>query len=360
MITEESIQIIKDNQQASVHAKTLVEPQLRLIYSNNWFNMWVPRLFGGLELELKDGLDLLEELAYWDGSFAWTVTLCAGANMFAGYLNKDLAEEVFSNSKVCFGGSGRVGGKAVWDGTHYTLTGFWRFATGAPHLSHFTLNSLIYDGDQPRVDSEGNPVFFSFLVPRDHVLIHYDWDSFGLSSTASHSFSLENVRLDAKHAFQINPDHRVQEVTLYNIPFLPFAELTLLVNYMGMYRRYLDLVEKFFFERSKDEKWLLNYGNTYFKKVDKLRLTFVSDKRKIDELAVLLWDVSAQNLPIEKVLLDDIASTARKIVKMIREEVVDLFPLVGIAASQNGHEVNTVFRNIFTATQHSLLNIERI
>lgn len=357
MISEEAIQLIKDSQAASIHEKTLVAQQLSLIYDNNWFNIWVPKVLGGGELDLKEGLALLEELAYWDGGLGWTVTLCAGANMFAGYLDGNLAKEVFSDRKVCFGGSGRATGKAVWDGESYKITGFWRFATGAPHLSHFTLNSFIYDGDEPRLDAEGNPIFYSFFVPRDKVLVHYDWDSFGLASTASHSFSLENTVVEANHAFQIRPEHRIDDNTLYRIPFIPFAELTLLVNYMGMYRRYLTLVEKFFFEKSADENWQAKYGKEYFKKVDGLQVQLESDRAKVGELTDQLWLLALQDNPLDTVLTTEITSTARGIVKHILAEVVKLFPLLGINAAQNGREINTVFRNIFTASQHSLLNV---
>lgn len=356
MICENAIQVIRDNQLKSMQTKTLVEEQLDLIYKNNWFNIWVPASLGGLETVLPDGLHLLEELAYWDGGMAWTVTLCAGANMFAGYLDKALATEVFANPKVCFGGSGRATGKAVWDGERYTLTGFWRFATGAPHLSHFTLNSFVFDGNEPRLDDSGEQVVFSFLIPRDKVLVHYDWDSFGLACTASHSFSLDQVAIQPNHAFQIKPEHRAEDTALYRIPFMPFAELTLLVNYMGMYRRYLDMVEKYFFEKSKEESWLSKYGKIYFRTLDGLRLQLESDRKKISLLADLLWHES-KGATITTVLLDDIAQESREIVKTIREETTRLFPLLGISAAQNGTELNTIFRNIFTATQHSLLNI---
>ncbi|WP_164112128.1 MULTISPECIES: acyl-CoA dehydrogenase [Sphingobacterium] len=356
MICENAIQVIRDNQLASIEAKTLVDGQLGLIYENNWFNIWVPTSLGGLELNLQDGLTLLEELAYWDGGMAWTVTLCAGANMFAGYLNKGLTTKIFADPKVCFGGSGRASGRAVWDGEYFTLTGFWRFATGAPHLSHFTLNSFVFDGEEPRLDDLGEQVVFSFLVPRDKVLLHYDWDSFGLVCTASHSFSLDHVAIEPNYAFQIKPEHRTVDTALYRIPFMPFAELTLLVNYLGMYRRYLDLVEKYFFEKSKVESWLSKHGKEYFRNIDTLRLQLESDRNKISLLADLLWRGSKQST-ITTTLLEDIACSSRQMVKDIREETTRLFPLLGISAAQNGTELNTIFRNIFTATQHSLLNI---
>ena len=198
MLQREAIQLIKDVQQESIKSKQLVESQLTLIYANNWFNIWVPKEYGGAGYSFKDGLELLKELAYYDAGLAWTVTLCSGANMFAGFIQPDKAKEVFGNPKVCFGGSGRATGKAVWDGEQYTISGMWSFATGAPHLSHFTLNAPIYDGEVPRLDEEGKVVVMSFFVPRDKVLIHYDWNTFGLECTASHSFSLEIGRASCR------------------------------------------------------------------------------------------------------------------------------------------------------------------
>ncbi|HMR19876.1 MAG TPA: acyl-CoA dehydrogenase family protein, partial [Sphingobacterium sp.] len=247
MLKFEEIQIIQDQQLQSIANKSLVESQLELIYGCGWFNIWVPQSYGGQAMSLVDGTTLLEELAYWDGSLAWTVTLCSGANMFAGFIDDELVKEVFLDRKVCFGGSGRVGGKAVWDGEKYVISGEWQYATGAPHLTHFTLNSFLYIGEEQQFDQEGNPLVSSFFVPKDDVLIHYDWDTFGLESTASHSFSLRDVPVAKAYSFQLKPDLRVSDEPLFRIPFRPFADVTLLVNYIGMYRRFLDLVQKYFF-----------------------------------------------------------------------------------------------------------------
>src|SRR5690606_38893238 len=207
-------------------------------------------------------------LAYLDGAFAWTVTLCSGANMFAGFIDPSLAKEVFSNPKVCLGGSGRANGKAIFDGEKYHLTGAWQYATGAPHLTHFTLNAFIHDREIQRVNEQGEPVVYSFFVPRKHVLIHYDWDTFGLECTASHSFSLENVAINKDYAFELTPSSRKVDNTLYILPFMTYAELTLLLNYLGMYKRFLDLVEKYFFDKSKNTDWAEKYSKIRFRQVD--------------------------------------------------------------------------------------------
>lgn len=357
MLQAEYLQIIHDNQHKSIAAKRLVEEQLDLIYANNWFNIWVPREYGGLGYTLQQGLDLLRELAYVDGAMAWTVTLCSGANMFAGFIEPTKAKEVFQNPKVCFGGSGRVAGKAMWKENCFEVSGMWSFATGAPHLSHFTLNAPIYDGDVQRLDEAGNPVVYSFFVPRDYVLVHYDWDTFGLECTASHSFSLAQVKIDASHAFILSPEKRYVDTALYRIPFMTFAELTLLVNYMGMYRRFLYLAEKYFFEKSKDQFWADKFSKVRFRAIDELQQILDDDDAFVRETTEILWNKSMEGAIEDAVFLDEVSVRCKDIVASIRTHTIDIFPLLGIQAAQVDSELNIVFRNLFTATQHSLLNV---
>lgn len=358
VLTAADIQIIKDYQAASIARKTLIAEQLALVYKRQWFKIWVPKVCGGLQLSLPEGLRLLEELAYLDGSLSWTVTLCSGANMFAGFIDLDFSQEVFKQREVCLGGSGRVAGRAVWDGVSYTISGQWPYATGAPHLSHFTLNAYIYHGDEQQFDADGNPMFRSFFVPKEDVLIHDDWDTFGLESTASHSFSLMNYRVDAKYSFQLETSLREVDEPLFRIPFRPFADVTLLVNYLGMYRRFVDLAHKYFFEKSKNPIWETTYSKSRFALLDECQNQLILDQNKVNTLVDAIWsralvDVVDENDP----LVVELYSTARSIVKAMRKAVIDVFPLLGIRAAQREEELNIVFRNIFTATQHSLLNI---
>lgn len=354
----ETIQIIRDAQADSIKAKQLLKSQLDLIYTHNWFNIWVPQNYGGTGHSFIEGLQLLEELAYYDGGLAWTITLCSGANMFAGFIEPDTAKEVFGQSNVCFGGSGRANGKAVWDGEAYVLSGMWSFATGSPHLSHFTLNAPIYDAEEARLDVDGKPVVYSFFVPRDQVLVHYDWNTFGLECTASHSFSLDKVRLDANHAFVLSPDKRHCDTALYRIPFMPFAELTLLVNYLGMYRRFLDLSEKYFFAKSKDTFWAEKYSKSRFRKLDELQQQWSNYHAFVQETAADLWtNAQEKTISADELYLSELSNQCKDIVENIRAQVPVIMPLLGIQAASLDNELNIVFRNIFTATQHSLLNL---
>src|SRR5690625_38984 len=137
-------------------------------YKNLW-NLWVPQAYSGLEVSFSEGLHKLKGLAQIDGSLGWTVTLCSGANYFIGNLKPKTANSMFKKEqRPIFGGSGGAFGTAdrQKDGT-YKLSGTWRYATGAPYLTHFTLNAkIIEDGAQLKAD-DGSDQILSFIIHKD-------------------------------------------------------------------------------------------------------------------------------------------------------------------------------------------------
>ena len=353
-LNDNDIAILKDNQYKGIQKKTLSDEQLELIYRKKWFKIWVPKSLGGLELNLVEGLVLLEDLAYWDGGFAWTTTLCAGANLFVGFIDTTVGDDIFAAKEVCFGGSGQVSGVAEREGTGYRLKGIWKYATGAPHLTHFTLNARIQEAGQPVFDKDGNPLVKSFFVNRDDVLIHYDWDTFGLEATASHSFSLNDVFAYESQSFSIDASRTTRGEYLYQYPFMPFAELTLLVNFMGMYHRFIDLVEKLFIVRSNESKWDPVESKAAFKILDTLQQNYLDKRKTIMALAEHSWK-NLYDKGDNSSLFERIATESRNFVAEIVTNITKVYPYTGIAGAAKDNEINIIFRNVFTASQHKLL-----
>lgn len=344
---------IADNAAEAIKMKTLSKALLQLVYDNNWFNIWVPKIYGGLELSLADGCRLLEELAYEDGGLGWTVTLCSGANMFAGFIAPSDAARIFTQREVCWGGSGMVAGRAERMGDHYFLSGVWKYATGAPHLTHFTLNAWVYEHGEPVLDADGQPLYHSFYVDRDDVLIHYDWDTFGLEVTASHSFSIASLKVEASRAFDLVPSKRTSEAPVYHYPFATFAECTLVVNYIGMFRRYITLLEEHIVKKSANIEWYARTGKSQISDCDRVSQQLEIMRKRIYELINETWNNDA-SIEAQK---EEISTLSRSIAQLIVMEAARLFPYAGITGAQSDSLLNRAFRNLFTASQHAMLNV---
>lgn len=358
-LTDKEIGCIQDSRLASEQQLALTDAQLELLQSKGLFNIWVPRDYGGLELDFKEGLELLLEFAYWDGGLGWTLTLCSGANMFAGFLNPSLAKKIFTQMEVCWGGSGQATGKAVAEDGGYRISGKWSYATGAPHLSHFTLNAPIYNAYGPVLNDDGEPKVLSFFIEKEQVLIHYDWEAFGLRATASHSFSVDGVFVGHEHSFELLPGKAFSSYPLYKIPFLPFAHATLLVNYLGMFKRYLYLAEKHFLVALKNtqSEEVKGHLKRNVQSID-------AEHREVERFEAEFWDIInaiqeavATEDPLSAELLSSLEAISKDFVKKSRATVSSMFHLLGMDAARSTSEINSVFRNLYTASQHSLLNL---
>ncbi|MCH5599545.1 hypothetical protein [Niabella ginsengisoli] len=62
------------------------------------------------------------------------------------------------------GGSGAVGGIAEQVKDGYVVNGFWKYATGAPHLTHFTANCYIQKDGKPILNEDGSKSIRSFSL----------------------------------------------------------------------------------------------------------------------------------------------------------------------------------------------------
>src|SRR6202012_5165181 len=70
------------------------------------FRMFVPRCYGGLELDLPAGLEILVDLAEIDSSVGWNAMTSSNGSLFAPFLPRQTYEHVYQNGPdVIFGGA---------------------------------------------------------------------------------------------------------------------------------------------------------------------------------------------------------------------------------------------------------------
>src|SRR5262245_8186905 len=99
------------------------------------FRMFVPRSYGGLELDLPAGLEVLGELAKIDGSVGWTAMTSSCGSLFAPYLPQQTYESIYRNGPdVMLAGATQPAGTAEETGAGaWQVSGRWPFASGCQH-----------------------------------------------------------------------------------------------------------------------------------------------------------------------------------------------------------------------------------
>lgn len=307
------------------------------IVKENLWNLWVPKIYDGLETTFSEGLKTLKQLAKIDGSLGWTITLCSGANYFIGNLKEPIAKEIFLNPRhnICLGGSGGVFGKAeMLEDDKFQIYGKWKYATGAPYLTHFTLNAEIWkDGEQLKI-KDGSPKVLSFILPKKYVQTMDDWNTMGLKASATQSFIVENAIIHSDYSFKYNEFYLPQDI--FKIPFSLFADLTLWVNYIGMAEHFLEEAHKI---RPMD---LLK----------NLKRVILIANLKVTEKSGNIEEMINSGTNISATFMTEMHSISAASVKNISTEILQVYPYLGINASRENQQLNQVFRDYFTATQH--------
>ncbi|MCD1116948.1 acyl-CoA dehydrogenase family protein [Chryseobacterium turcicum] len=306
------------------------------IHQKRLLQIWVPKLYGGLGLRLNQGLKILFDWSKIDGSLGWMFTLCAGANFFSRNLKPKLAKELFADAKTCFGGSGMIGGTAEkqTDGT-FLINGLWHFATGAPHLSHFTLNAKLTENGNSLLDESGSELIRSFVISKNQAEIIPNWKSMGMRATGTYSFKVENVKVSKDYSFIY--DEFFTDDVLDKIPFRIFADLTLLVNYLGMASHFAE--EAIVIRPHLD----LNLFNSRIAKAMEKVIEFA------DEIEFLL--THSQLIISEKQF--EIHEYSSDVVESLSHQILEMYFHLGLKATHTDSAIYQVFCDYFTATQHS-------
>jgi alkylation response protein AidB-like acyl-CoA dehydrogenase len=341
----------------SDEARWLHPVQQALIHRRGWLRMLAPRALGGDELPLPDVVRLEEALAVADGSMGWTVTLCAGAGWFTGFLDPQLAREILATKRVCLAGSGAPTGHAEREGEGWRIDGRWDFASGAPMATHFTFNAILREGGQPLVDAAGQSRIQAFVVPAAIVTIDPNWRTLGLRATASHAYTIAGQWVHARHGFTIDPAAARAAGPLYRFPFMPFAFVTLAANVAGMGAHFIALARQTIGQRRH------RFGN------GEMLIDVPAVRAALDDAAAglacaradvyALLDATWARVAAGEQVADADAARLQALsmawVNAARRAVDTLYPYCGLHAARDDSAINRVWRDFHTGSQHALL-----
>jgi hypothetical protein len=210
----------------------------------------------------------------------------------------------------------------------------------------FTANFTIHENGKPKLQPNGTTEVHAFVMKQDEVTVHQTWNSMGMIATASHSFEVKNLIVVKERAFDIEPIKVVIDRPIYRYPFLQLAETTLSVNLSGLATRFIDLAEPLLAQKS-DSGRLSRLVQRLRKKLDDHRKEFY---RVVNQS----WKSCSEKNSVPKSELQKVSKASQSLAKQSLSVVDLLYPHCGLTAANETLEINRVWRNIHTASQHSL------
>ena len=204
------------------------------------FHIWVPRKFGGAEVDPETYIRVVEEIARVDGSTAWCVMIGAGSAIFSGYLPEPAAQEIFAADRRAvtvgqLGASGRA--NKVKGG--YRLSGRWSFGSGILNADWVSSGAVVYQDDKPVLSPNGFPEARQFFVPASACQVIDTWSVVGLRGTGSNDYTVNDVFVPDEYTFTF-ADEAVQTGPLYAFPIFSVLTCGLTSVALGIARGAID------------------------------------------------------------------------------------------------------------------------
>ena len=322
------------------------------------FRAFVPREFGGLEIDLDLFVSIGIAVSEACPSTGWITTFYMEHNWLLARFPEQLRQEVFgSQPYVLAPGSVNPSGRAVVRGDHYELSGHWQFGTGVTHADWVLLSGMLDD-------EEKSPFPRLFMAPIDEVEVKDTWHVDGMSATGSRDIIADAIEIPE---YRVSlPQHVLDDPDrprgyLERIPLRPMLSLTAAIPAVGCARRAVALFREHASQRTM-------FGTT------KLQTEFAATHIRLGRLATrtkmaeMLMRSVADELtragrgeldvgPSEVALL---RTEVAEIVRMCRDIVRDVMEGSGAKAHFLDNELQRIHRDVHVIASHTVFDVDLV
>jgi indole-3-acetate monooxygenase len=204
--------------------RTLTAPVVQALLDAELFYLMVPAVLGGLEVDGRTYLEVVEALSAADGSTGWCVMIGAEVNGMVGVnLPADVAHRLlFQHGPICCAGSAIQDGPASIErtGDHYRVSGRWRFASGCQHSAYLFAFAPLYASGQPVMRDNAPTILMPFMA-RGDLTFPDTWQVSGLRGTGSADFTATSVAVQPEMVMSLGQAPS-QPTTMFRLPLGPW------------------------------------------------------------------------------------------------------------------------------------------
>lgn len=316
-------EIFKDSFQnrKQEYSDTISSKEIHLLFENKTLKAYLPKSLGGLEYNIFETLQIIEDAGYINGSLGWLVQIGNGGNYFASNFKNKEVLKYFEDPNFVLAGSGTVTCKAEKsDEGVYIPYGTWKYCSGSSYASHFTIT----------FDLEGETV--SALIPKNDVNIIYDWDTIGMKNTSTNSIEVNNLFIPKENLFKVHEQFNFVNNPFFNLPFIVYAQGFFIHVLYGMVTRMVD------------------ESNTKSQHQERINL-FKEENQEIINTCLNEKITEEQELTFQKKYKNQ-----AKELKSIANEI---FESNGMKSIYSNNLISSFYLDILTICQHKLLQEDR-
>jgi indole-3-acetate monooxygenase len=343
-------------------SESVIEDQRRLpdelveaLYDAGFFRCFLPAELGGLDPDLIEWMDAIEELSRINGSVGWNAFINAGQTS----LSPETMRRVLAEGRwIAAGNVGRAGGRAVKVDGGYRVTGRWPFSSGAGFATYLNGRSLVYDeaGEPVEIPDFGQQQIMA-VFSREAATVHETWDGLGLRGTSSHDVEVTDLFV---------PDEFVGAGLHGPYPGPLFRTIGFILqghcaHAIGVARcaidAFVELVQRTQSRPShgSNRQPLLGRYQPHRIAVAKAESLVQSARLLAWDSARRAWDQAQDGLEIDMELRVLLAQSMIYAAHAAKEAVDLVFEAAGTSGVFRGGPIERCYRDIATAAQHTLV-----
>ncbi len=294
---------------------------LDFIFKEKLFKSFLPKELNGLSYSIHETLELIKECSYVNGSLGWLIQIGNGGNYFASNFIKEQSIKLFSPEKAVIAGSGAINGTVEKAENGWIVNGKWSYCSGAAYATLFTFC----------IEIAGES--WAVIAPKEQVIIHNDWNTFGMKATSTNTIEIKNQLIKKEQLFKVDRQLSFNDYPIFSLPFLIYAQAFFIHNLYGMLER---MANESYDEIVKNETLTL---------LDKLQSEHLEIITSVEEKSEL-------NQNEEEAYM----IKYKKQAQLIQDQSLKLFSKSGIHGVYESNITGTFFRDILTVCQHKLLS----
>ena len=354
VLKPEWIELIRTNAPKAEKEKKLTKKQFELLYSQDWLRTLVPTAYGGKQRPLPEFLETVEGLAWADASTGWTVGLCAIAGWYTAFMDTKASAEIIEDEKSILACCRATSGKAEIVEGGYRISGKWLHASAAADATAIMGSCVVTKNDIPVLDENNKGKVISIAFLKKEYTVLSNWKSMGMIATGSDGFEVKNLFVPSHRAFITGADLKVTG-KLYHFPRIQLLEATLAVIVSGITLHFVDQCKDHFVVKTTPEGILLNDDRVVQGDLGRLMRKFDVAREKLFYGVSILWQSCVESKPLYPSVLNKVSAATTTLCQVSREVVNELYPYCGLIVTESDNEMNRVWRDFQTASQHNLL-----
>jgi alkylation response protein AidB-like acyl-CoA dehydrogenase len=191
---------------AQAEAERRLAPEtMQAIVAAGIMQAWVPRAYGGLEMDPITAMDMFEEISRIDGAAGWVVSQCSILAYLGCLFPAEANQEMHAAPNQIFAGAWNPPGRAEPVPGGYRVSGRWPFTSGANYATWMSGLANVTSSEPATAETQETPQTIVVYFRATEAKILDTWRTLGMRGTGSNDVVIEDVFVPERRAWKIAP-----------------------------------------------------------------------------------------------------------------------------------------------------------